>query len=53
MKHRLAAAGHINWRELPEPLRPVTRKAWRTTILDHGEWLGLGWQPERGALQAW
>jgi hypothetical protein len=49
----LIGRGEIGWRDLPEPTRRVVRKAWRNVVIGHGEWLGLGWQPEPGVLRAW
>lgn len=53
LRETLSERGRVHWRDLPEPSRDVSRKAWRMTIVDHGEWLGLGWRPERGVLNAW
>ena len=53
MRDQLTADGEIVWRDLPDPERHVPRETWRSTIIDHGEWLGLGWQPEKGTLRAW
>lgn len=53
MRELLQRSGRVSWRELPEPGRAVARKAWRNTIVAHGEWLGLGWCPEQGELLGW
>jgi len=53
MRAGLATHGEVRWKELPSPLRVVPRKAWRMTVIAHGEWLGLGWQPDRGVLVSW
>lgn len=53
MRDALFVEGRVGWRDLPNPGRPVSRKAWRMTVLAHGEWLGLGWRPEPGELVAW
>ena len=53
MRDQLNADGEVDWRQLPHPKRHVPHETWRSTIIDHGEWLGLGWQPERGTLRAW
>jgi hypothetical protein len=53
VRELLDRSGRVSWRELPNPQRPVTRKAWRVTIVGHGEWLGLGWCPDQGELEAW
>lgn len=53
MRELLSRRGAVTWRCLPEPLRLVPRQAWRTVVLDHGRWLGLGHQPEQGMLEAW
>ena len=45
--------GRVNWRDLPEPAREVARQVWRTTVVAHGFWLGLGQQPEPGVLETW
>lgn len=53
MRERLISHGELRWRDLPEPRRAVTRQAWRSIVVDHAVWLGLGWQPERGMVRAW
>jgi len=53
MRDLLEDGGSAHWRQLPDPLRPVARKAWRTTVIAHGEWLGLGWCPAQGELVRW
>lgn len=53
LRELLDTQGQAEWRDLPEPTRHVARKVWRNTIISHGEWLGLGWQPEPGVLRAW
>jgi hypothetical protein len=53
LEEMLSRRGHVHWRDLPEPRRTVSRKAWRNAMIDHGEWLGLGWQSARGVLNAW
>lgn len=53
LREMLVASQRVHWRDLPDPMRTVPRKAWRNTIIGHGEWLGLGWQSEDGALNAW
>jgi hypothetical protein len=53
LRERLASQAQITWRDLPEPARRVERKVWRNVVIDHGEWLGLGWQPKAGVLRAW
>jgi hypothetical protein len=52
MKKRLSSRGYVATGDLPVPAEPREAKAWRTTILRHGEYLGLG-RLENGALIAW
>lgn len=53
MRERVSTAGRITWRELPDPEREVAREAWRMTVLQHGEWAGVGWLREAGDLIGW
>jgi hypothetical protein len=52
MKTRLSSRGYVAAADLPEPARPREGRAWRSTVLRHGEYLGLG-RLDRGALVAW
>jgi hypothetical protein len=53
LRELLKTLGQVSWRDLPEPRRSVPRQAWRTSVVAHGEWLGLGWRREPGELKGW
>jgi hypothetical protein len=53
MREWFRAHSELRWRDLPEPRRTVNRQAWRSIVVEHAVWLGLGWQPKRGAVRAW
>jgi hypothetical protein len=53
MREFLTSQGRVGWRELPEPVTARAQKAWRMQVIAHGEFLGLGWMPDRGELVAW
>jgi hypothetical protein len=52
MSTRLSKKGYVAAADLPEPARPRDGRAWRSTMLRHGEYLGLG-RLENGALIGW
>ena len=52
MKSQLERKGKVSAAELPEPLVKRPFHAWRQLILQHGEYLGLGYMMS-GVLVAW
>ena len=48
----LADRGYVRSRDLPAPRRPREANAWRSLILRHGEFLGLG-TLDGGVLKSW
>jgi hypothetical protein len=52
MRTGLSKHGCITATDLPEPAQPRDGKAWRSTILRHGEYLGLG-RMDQGSLITW
>lgn len=52
MQSHLLKRGKVSQADLPEPMRNRTFRTWRATILQHGEYLGLG-RMESGVLVAW
>jgi hypothetical protein len=52
LKSHLQRSGKVSQADLPEPMRSRTFRAWRATILQHGEYLSLG-RMESGVLVAW
>lgn len=49
----LAERGYIRSRDLPAPERPREANAWRSLILRHGEFLGMGRLDGGGVLRSW
>jgi hypothetical protein len=52
LESHLLRRGKVSQGDLPEPMRNRTFRAWRATILQHGEYLGVG-RMESGVLVAW
>jgi hypothetical protein len=48
----LAHRGYVRPRDLPTPRRPREADAWRSLVLRHGEFLGLG-TIDNGVLRSW
>jgi hypothetical protein len=42
MEDAISRRGHVTFRELPDPPRPTDNEGWRASLLQHGEFLGLG-----------
>jgi hypothetical protein len=53
LREVLGERGWVTRRDFPTPQRAVAGKAWRDVLLRHGEWLGLGFIDDEGALVAW
>jgi hypothetical protein len=52
MESMLDERGHVQRRDLPQPLRSRSLLAWRDSVLRHGEFLGLG-SYSNGDLISW
>jgi hypothetical protein len=52
LKSHLDRMGHVRVGDLPEPERPPDFRAWRSNLLQHAEFLGLG-RIVDGVLVAW
>jgi hypothetical protein len=52
MKELLDRQGYVRQAGLPDPLRPREAAGWKSSVLKHGEFLGLGFI-EEAALMGW